>query len=196
MFKFSPAFGTTWKTITISTGCYEVVSINTYIQRTMKDMGYYDSTNSAYYFTISTNCNTLKTIISLASNYKVDFAINNSLRTVLGFKKQINSAASSSQGASFESENIVNILSVNSILVNADIIGGSYVNGSSKQVIYSFFPSVGPGYKIIESPKNLIYLPVTRHRVDSINIRLTDQNGKDLDLRGETLTIRLHLREV
>ena len=63
-------------------------------------------------------------------------------------------------------------------------------------MVYSFFPSVGPGYKIIESPKNLVYLPVVRDRIDSINIRLTDQNDKELDLRGEILTVRLHLREM
>ena len=196
LFKYSPNFGTTWNTITIPTGCYEISAINAYIQRSMKDAGYYDSTNSAYYITLSTNFNTLKTIISLAPNYKIDFTIPNSLRTVLGFNSQIYSAVSTSQGNSFESENIVNILSVNEILVHADIIGGSYINGSSKSVLYSFFPGVGPGYKIIEVPKNLVYLPITRERIDSINIRLTDQDGKELDLRGETLTIRLHLREV
>ena len=48
-----------------------------------------------------------------------------------------------------ESENVVNILSINSILVNIDIISGSYVNGTTKNTIYSFFPKVSPGYKII-----------------------------------------------
>ena len=196
LFKYSPNSGTTWNTIAIPTGCYEISAINAYIQRAMKDAGYYDATNSIYYITISTNFNSLKIELSLAPNYKVDFTISNSLRTVLGFNSQIYSANGVSQGNSFESENIVNILSVNEILVHADIIGGSYVNGSSKSVLYSFFPGVGPGYKIIEVPKNLVYLPVTRERIDSINIRLTDQDDKELDLRGETLTIRLHLREV
>ena len=44
---------------------------------------------------------------------------------------------------------MVNILTINSILVNIDIISGSYVNGSTQTTIYSFFPDVSPGYEII-----------------------------------------------
>ena len=51
-----------------------------------------------------------------------------------------------------ESPNIVNIIQVNSILVNLDIISGSYVNGSASPTIYSFYPNVSPGYKIVERP--------------------------------------------
>ena len=48
---------------------------------------------------------------------------------------------------------MVNILTINSILVNIDIICGSYVNGSTQPTIYSFFPDVSSGYKIIENPR-------------------------------------------
>ena len=71
---------------------------------------------------ISANISTLRTVLELKNDYQVDFSIDNSLRTVLGF----NSATYSANYQ--ESENVVNILSVNSILVNIDIIWGSYVN--------------------------------------------------------------------
>ena len=48
-----------------------------------------------------------------------------------------------------DSENMVNILTINSILVNIDIISGSYVNGFTQPTIYSFFPDVSSGYNII-----------------------------------------------
>ena len=94
-----------------------------------------------------------------------------------------------------ESENPVNILSINSILVNIDIISGSYVNGKTKNTIYSFFPKVSPGFKIIESPVNLVYLPVTLDTIDNIHVTITDQDNQLLDLRNEKLTIRFHIRE-
>jgi len=53
------------------------------------------------------------------------------------------------------------MLSANSILVNIDIIYGSYVNGQRYPTIYSFFPGVSAGYKIIETPAHLVYLRVT-----------------------------------
>ena len=90
---------------------------------------------------------------------------------------------------------MANILTINSILVNMDIISGSYVNGSTRPTIYSFFPNVSPGYKIIENHHNLLYLPITADTIHSITIWLTDQNGNELNLRGENLSMRFHLRE-
>ena len=78
---------------------------------------------------------------------------------------------------------MVNILTINSILVHIDIISGSYVNGFKQAIIYSFFPDVSPGYKIIENPHNLLYLPITADTIYSITIWLTDQNGNELNLR-------------
>ena len=80
---------------------------------------------------------------------------------------------------------MINILTINSILVNIDIISD-----------YSFFPDVSPGYKIIENPPNLLYLQITAVAIHSITIWLTDQNGNELNLRGENLLMRFHLREI
>ena len=85
---------------------------------------------------------------------------------------------------------------INSILVNIDIISGSYVNGSTQPTIYSFFPDVSPGYKIIENPHHLLYLPITADTFHSITIWLTDQNVNEINLRGEKLSMRFHLREI
>ena len=98
-------------------------------------------------------------------------------------------------GRFHESENVVNILSINSILVNIDIISGSYVNGTTKNTIYSFFPKVSPGYKIIEWAVNLVYLPITLDTIDSLEVSITDQDDHLLNLRNEKLTIRFHIRE-
>jgi len=57
---------------------------------------------------IQPNNNTLKSVLDIDANYKVDFTTANSIRTVLGFNSQIYSAGYN------ESENIVNIMNVNS----------------------------------------------------------------------------------
>ena len=98
-------------------------------------------------------------------------------------------------GGFHESENVVDILSINSILFNIDIILGSFINGTTKNTIYSFFPKVSPGYKIIESPVNLVYLPLTLDTIDSLNVSITDQDNHLLNLRNEKITIRFHIRE-
>lgn len=114
----------------------------------------------------------------------------NSIRTVFAFNLQVYS-----QGP-HESENIVNILSINSLRITNDIIRSSYSNGSTKNIIYAFFLDVGPGYKIIEKPANLIYLPIIMNTISMMETRLIDKDGKPINLCSEELTIRFHIREV
>ena len=91
---------------------------------------------------------------------------------------------------------MVKILTINSILVNIDITSGSCVDGSKQPPIYSFFPNVSSGYKTIENPHNLLYLSITADTIHCITVWHTDQDGNELNLRGENLSMRLHLREI
>ena len=143
VFVYSPDNGNLWVKIKIPEGSYEIDDINNTIQHKMEKRGHHDPINEDYYINISANSNTLKSVLILEKDYQVDFNHQNSLAKVLGF-----TGAKYTKGF-HESENVVNILSINSILVNIDIISGSYVNGTTKNTIYSFFPKVSPGYKII-----------------------------------------------
>ena len=89
---------------------------------------------------------------------------------------------------------MVIILSVNSILVHCSLIEGSYLNEDRKPILYSFFPNVTPGFKIVEKPLSPLFLPVNVYHIDRIRIWLTDQNGKNINIRREDITIRLHLK--
>ena len=95
----------------------------------------------------------------------------------------------------YESENNVNILRVNSILVNCDVIASSRINGMPASVIYNFFPNVSPGEKIICQPKHIIYVPITLSIISSMTVWITDERNKLLDLRGEELTLTFHIRK-
>src|ERR1043165_427039 len=189
-FRYTPDDGGTWIEINIPEGCYEFADINEYIQRIMKESGHYDTVNDKPYISIQPNSNTLKSVLYIAQGYRVSFRPGNSIRMFLGFNPLVYYEGYN------ESEEIVNIMNVTSLRVTSDIIGASYTNGTTGNVIYSFFPNVGPGYKIIEVPTNLIYLPVTLHMISSMETKLTDQTGKLVNLRGEELSIRFHLREV
>jgi len=88
-------------------------------------------------------------------------------------------------------------MKINSILVNVDIISGSYINGVQHPIIYSFFPNVAPGRKIVERPNpSLTYYPINKPYIDRIVVLLTDQNNNPIDLRGETVTLRIEIRPV
>ena len=189
IFVYSPDNGNSWVKIKIPEGSYEIDDLNNTIQHEMEKRGHFDEINEDYYINIAPNTNTLKSVLILEKGYQVDFNHQNSLAKILGF-----TGAKYTEGF-HESENVVDILRINSILVNIDIISGSYVNGKTKNTIYSFFPDVSPGYKIIESPVNLVYLPIILDTIDSLNVTITDQDYHLLNLRNEKLTIRFHIRE-
>ena len=96
-----------------------------------------------------------------------------------------------------EGTHLVNITPLNSILVNSSVIEGSYLNGEQKPIIYAITPNIPPGYRIVEiiytSP---VFLPISIHTLDNINIRLTDQNLNEISVRCEEVTIRLEIRSI
>jgi len=132
----------------------------------------------------------LKSVLEIQGDFQVDFRARNSISSVLGFQNQVY------EEGIHESQIVVNILSTNSIFVNVDVIGVAYLNGRTQNTIYSFFLNVSPGYKIVENPRNLVYLPVILDKINKMETVVTDQKGKQLNLRGENLTIRYHLREI
>ena len=193
IFTYSTDNGGTWKTITLNKGSYELQAINDEIQRQMLINGDYDSVNNEFYINITANLSELKAIIEITNPaYQVDFTVENSIGSTLGFN------AITIQYGYNKSQDIVNITKVNSVLVNVDIVSGSYVNESQSPAIYSFNPNrVSPGYKIDERPSpSLIFYPLNRSSIGSIRVWLTDQNNKPIDLRGETITVKLYIREV
>ena len=115
----------------------------------MRKNGHYDKANDKDNIEIFANINTLKSEMIIKNNCDFDFGRCNSINSLLGFDSKHYSSGF------HESQNMVNILTINSILVNIDIISGSYVDGFSQPTIYSFFPDVSPWYKIIENPHNL-----------------------------------------
>ena len=154
--------GVKWYEVKIPTGCYDIDSINTVMQRML--MAEYGVKENEKHVILSANKNTLKCILEIRDAATiVDFKVDNSLRSVLGFKAKRYSGVNR-----YESENIVNILSVNSILVHCDIVGASRLNGIEAPVIYNFFPDVSPGEKIVSQPKHLIYIPLTMNVIPSM----------------------------
>ena len=103
---------------------------------------HYDKVNDKDNVEISVNTNTLKSEIFLNNNYEVDFRKDKSVNNLLGFHSNLYT------WGFHESNNMVNILTIKSILVSIDIISGSYVNGFTQPTIYSFFQMSPMGIKL------------------------------------------------
>lgn len=170
------------KVITIPTGSYELTDIAKYVNSQL------DSSKHEF-VSIMGNNNTLKTIVK--STAELDFSKATSVGKLLGFKKRV-----LKPNIIYESDYQTNILKVNSLLIECNITTGNYKNGAPGHVIHQFFPSVPPGYKIIESPDHVTYLPVNVSTISNITLKIVDQDGDLVNFRGETVTIGLHLKGV
>jgi hypothetical protein len=137
------------------------------------------------------NSNTLQSMIKCS--HEIDFSVRNSIGHMLGFK----SGTIKPSNRYALSEHPVNIFKVNVIRIDCNLITGAYQNEKPSHTIHEFFPRVPPGYKIIETPQNLIYLPIIPTRaIDHIKIEIFDQDGKLINFKSEVVTLRLHLRKV
>ena len=147
----------------IPTGCYELKAINAEIIRVR-------GKNSDV--TIFPNVNTLQYILNVVgAKLKVSFDVPNSLASVFGFNRSIYRVGRQAI------EQLVNIMSVNSILVHCNIIQYSYMRGVQAPVVYNFFPNVVPGQMLLEASSNSIYFPVTVDVISNPLVWLTDQHG-------------------
>ena len=184
--------GQNWKELKIPVGCYDITGINEALQLLLEEVDKNnDREKKQPYIVFTGNKNTSKVVLEIASNTTiVDFNVKNSIRSVLGFE-----AKKYSGRKRYESENKIDIVRVQSILVHCDIINSSRFNGMSTPVIYNFSPNVPPADKIICQPKHLMYVPLSLSVISSMTAWITDQEGRILDLRGERLTLAFHIRK-
>lgn len=165
--------------IQIPTGSYEIEDLEQYINKNI---------SKGSKVSLTPNNNTLK--IELFSNVPIHFEKPGTIGPLLGFNNQLYEAYKS-----HKSENTVNINTVNVIRVLCNVTRGSYQNGVESHVIHEFYPSVPPGFKIIETPHNVIYLPVNVQKLTNVICELRDQSDKLINFRDETISLRLHLKQ-
>lgn len=178
-FHFSTGLNEPLQIIAVPKGSYELNDIGDYLRQELQKK------EIPFYF--DANVKTMR--FSIESNITIDFTRSDSIGSVLGFSKRVFDASER-----HESDLLVNIQSINSIRIDCDLTTGSYHNGKCTHTIYEFSPTVAPGYRILEQPKHLIYLPIVRHRINELNISIVDQDGHFVDFRGEQITCRIHIK--
>lgn len=165
--------------VSVSSGAYEFADIIEYLMKIFKEC--------SISFDIAVDEKTLRT--SVKSSVELLFNRDDSIHRIFGFNDCI-----IKQSTATTSEKTVSISSLNVIAVECDIVSGSYINGKPGHSIHEFSPSSNHGYKIVEVPKNIVYLPIDRNNIQSIQIRIVDQDRKLINFRGEKITCRIHIK--
>lgn len=182
--------GATIKTIELNIGTYELQDINNSIRTQMIANGDYNTSNGSFYLNIIGDPNQGKAQISLtAPLHSVSFDVENSIGPLLGFGNNVYLVGTSL------SDNLINIEATSNIILSCTGVGNSFVNNNSFPALYSFPLNVPPGYKLIETPQTPVYLPFLHNTLNKLEITILNQDNKPVNLRGETVTIRVHIRE-
>ena len=94
------------------------------------------------------------------------------------------------------SQKIVSLSNTNKIHLKCDVIDGSVVNGLRQPILYSFVLDKLPGYKVFSEPETIHYKKINKSVLNTITFYLEDNNNKEINYNGETLTFTLQMIKI
>jgi len=174
------------KIIKIPTGSYELADIEKYIHNQICEAGTADEEKNQV-LSLKPNNNTLQ--CEIKSVYEINFQPSDSIAKLLGFSNKILES-----NKLHTSDLPVEIIQVITIRVECNIISGTYYGNRPSHTLFEFSPTVDPGFSINIEPRNLIFLPVNRKRIDNITLTLLDQDSRPVNFREEEVVVRLELK--
>lgn len=173
-------------TVTLPTGAYEVEDILRYLK----------SEFSANKVSLTYEVSAPASKVRIEFDTTIEWSTG-TLLNVIGFYNQTTGVRKFESKKQYWSDEIVKISNIDVIRVECDIVSGSYINGKQCHTIHQFsHGKVSPGYKYIEVPRPIVYLPIKEKNLRSIQISIVDQHGRLIDFRGEEITCRLHIKRV
>ena len=94
------------------------------------------------------------------------------------------------------SQKIVNLSNTNKIHLKCDVIDGSVVSGIRQPILYSFVIDKPSGDKVFCEPETIHYKKINKSVLKTIMFYLEDDNNKEVDFNGETLTFTLQMIKI
>ena len=94
------------------------------------------------------------------------------------------------------SQKIVNLSNTNKIHLKCDVIDGSIQDGVRQPILFSFVLDKPAGYKVFSDPETIHYKKVNKSVLNTITFYLEDDNNKEVDFNGETLTFTLRMIKI
>lgn len=171
----------------IPTGSYEIEELESWINSELKRK---NPAITKDVFHLRGNLNTMKCEMQ-CDGEDVDLTSFTSLAPLIGFSRAV-----FKKSQKHESVNPVQITWVDDIRIECSLATNSFHNDQLTSVVYSFFPDVPVGFKIIQRPSTIIYYPLNTDTISEITVRIIDQKNRLIDFRRERITLRLHLKQL
>lgn len=136
---------------------------------------------------------TMKYHIEANSNMEINFVENKEIGAIFGFEPRI-----IQHGIEAEADHSLGgFKDVSSIRINCDLVKGSFYDGICTSTIHEFYPDPLSNYKMVEQPKHLIYLPVVKRNIKSINVTVVDHNENPINFtKGTKINCRFNIKRL
>lgn len=128
---------------------------------------------------------------SIHSNVYIDFSRPETFNDLLGFEKIILEPEKT-----YVSTQQIRLTHIDVLRIHCNLVKGNYDNGDPSHILYEFSATVPPGYKIVEAPHDILYLPINTRTINNIVVTITDQENKKVNFRGEPINVQLHLKRL
>ena len=165
--------------------------MNDEIRRLLIDEEHY--TESDYPFKIKPNFSTLGSIIEISTQGPLNsLQTDDSIRDLLGFNK-------STKYEEYNlSANPVDILSFDNILLECEIAQGMFFKSKRSGIFHNFTMDVDPCYKYIEKFRSGVqwYMMESKDIISSICFKLKNENNQQISFNGQSITLRLSIKEI
>ena len=185
--RYSTDSGANWTEIIFNPGVWNYVDFDNLIKERTKTG---TSSNPQYPITLEFDDTIFRTIITLASNYRLDLT-QSDFNDLIGFNKRI---LTSSENVG---DYIPNLSQDREILnVHCDLISDSLVDGHETDIVYSFSTStLTPSFSFTQEPRRVQFNPVNKNTINQIRMYITDGKRRIIDLNHSDTSFSLILRE-
>ena len=93
------------------------------------------------------------------------------------------------------SQKIVDFSSTNKIHLKCDVIDGSVINGLRQPITFSFVLDEPSGFKVFCERETIQYKQINKSVLNTMSFYSEDENNKEVNFNGETLTFTLQMIE-
>ena len=94
------------------------------------------------------------------------------------------------------SQKIVNLSITNKMHLKCDVIDDPVVNGLKHLIFYKFVLDKKLSCKVFCAPETVLFKKINKNDLNTITVYLEDDNHKEVDFNGETLTLTLQMNEI
>lgn len=190
--NYSHNSGGNWTTVTFPDGLYNISDLNSYLQQQIENNGH-----TVNKLRLLANYSLLKVqvYIETASNFQIDLQSSvSSFHSFLGFNSGIYTTAGYTTAQSIANiTNNINTLEIHCSLVDQEF---TFENGKKSDIVFTMSPNEPTGSLMIRAPTNPIYLPVNTNYIESIRVKITDDQNNVISFNGEQTSFVFHIRKV